>query len=162
MSTSFSFGDETFLRDAIQLAAEHSQRRDGGPFGAVVVREGTVLSQGWNQVASANDPTAHAEVMAIRAACRQLSDFRLSGCVLYASCEPCPMCLAAAYWARIDRLIYAATRDDAASIGFDDSRLYQELSEPPERRQIGVTQMLRAEAVAMMARWNAMPDKVRY
>jgi len=162
MSASPSTSDETFLRETIQLAAEHSQRRDGGPFGAIVVREGTILSRGWNQVTSANDPTAHAEVMAIRAACRELSDFRLPGCVLYASCEPCPMCLAAAYWARIDRLVYAATREDAAAIGFDDSRLYHELAQSPERRELRFTQLLRKEAVVMMERWNAMPDKVRY
>lgn len=162
MSTSFSAGDEMFLRETIQLAAEHSQRRDGGPFGAIVVREGTILSRGWNQVTSANDPTAHAEVIAIRAACRELSDYRLPGCVLYASCEPCPMCLGAAYWAHIDRLVYAATRDDAAAIGFDDSRFYDELAQPPQRRQLRFTQLLRTEAVAMMERWNAMPDKVRY
>lgn len=162
MSTSFSKNDETFLCEAIQLAAEHSQRRDGGPFGALVVRDGTILSRGWNQVTSVNDPTAHAEVMAIRAACQELSDFRLPGCVLYASCEPCPMCLAAAYWARLDRIVYAAAREDAAAIGFDDSRFYDELSQPPERRQVRFTQLLRAEAVTMMERWNAMPDKVRY
>ena len=162
MSNSFFPNDETFLREAIELAAEHSQRRDGGPFGAIVVREGAILSRGWNQVTSANDPTAHAEVIAIRAACRELSDFRLPGCVLYASCEPCPMCLAAAYWARIDRLVYAATREDAAAVGFDDSRFYDELARPPERRQLRFTQLLRTEAVAMMERWNAMADKVRY
>lgn len=162
MSDSSFAKDEMFLRAAIELAAQHSQRRDGGPFGAVVVREGTVLSRGWNEVTSANDPTAHAEVMAIRAACRELSDFRLAGCVLYASCEPCPMCLAAAYWARIDRLVYAATRDDAAAVGFDDSRLYVELAQSPEGRQLRFTQLLRAEAVAMMERWNTMADKVRY
>ena len=162
MNAHISAHDETFLREAIQLAAEHSQRRDGGPFGAIVVREGTILGRGWNQVTSANDPTAHAEVMAIRAACRELSDFRLSGCVLYASCEPCPMCLAASYWARIDRLVYAATREDAAAIGFDDSRFYDELSQPPERRRLHFRQLLRAEAVTIMERWNAMPDKLRY
>ena len=151
-----------FLREAIQLAAQHSQHRDGGPFGAIVVREGTILSRGWNQVTSANDPTAHAEVMAIRTACRELSSFRLSGCVLYASCEPCPMCLAAAYWAHIDFMVYAATRDDAAAIGFDDSHFYEELSRPPKRRELRFTQLLRPEAVAMMECWNAMPDKVRY
>jgi tRNA(Arg) A34 adenosine deaminase TadA len=113
-------------------------------------------------VTSQNDPTAHAEITAIRMACRELSDFRLRGCVLYASCEPCPMCLAAAYWARVDQIVYAAIRDDAAAIGFDDSRLYEELSLPPGRRQLQFKQMLRMEAVAMMERWNTMPDKVRY
>ena len=162
MSISSSSRDEMFLREAIQLAAEHSQRRDGGPFGAIVVRDGTILGRGWNQVTSANDPTAHAEVIAIRAACRELSDFRLPGCVLYASCEPCPMCLAAACWARLDRIVHAATRDDAAAIGFDDSLLYEEFSQPLERRQMRSTQLLRDEALLMMERWNAMPDKVRY
>ena|SRR5687767_4000219 len=162
MIPSDSARDEAFLREAIQIAAEHSRRRDGGPFGAVLVCDDNILSRGWNQVTSINDPTAHAEVMAIRAACRELSDFRLSGCVLYASCEPCPMCLAATYWARIDRLVYAATREDAAAIGFDDSRFYDELSRPLKRRQLRVTQLLRVESVAMMERWNALPDKVRY
>src|SRR4026207_2433414 len=99
-----SANDEAFPRRAIRLAAEHSQQRDGGPFGSVIVSDGTVLGRGWNQVTSTNDPTAHAEVMAIRAACRELRDFRLPGCVLYASCEPCPLCLAACYWARLDRI----------------------------------------------------------
>jgi len=154
--------DEIFLREAIRLADEHSQQRDGGPFGAVVVRDGIVIGRGWNQVTSTNDPTAHAEVIAIRAACRELRDFRLSGCVLYASCEPCPMCLAAAYWARVDRLVYAATRADAAAVGFDDARLYQELAKPVGARELTTSQLLRDEAVAVMQRWNMMPDKVRY
>ena len=154
--------DEKFLREAIRLAAEHSQHRAGGPFGAVVVRAGTLLGRGWNQVTSENDPTAHAEVNAIRMACREVRDFRLAGCVLYASCEPCPMCLAAAYWARIERIVYAATRADAAAVGFDDSRFYDEIARPPEARSVPFTQLLRPEAVAMMERWNALPDKVRY
>src|ERR1041385_7640037 len=131
MKKSTAARDEAFLREAIALAAEHSRRRDGGPFGARVVRDGTVLGRGWNQVTSENDPTAHAEVSAIRMACRELRDFRLTGCAHYASCEPCPMCLAAAYWARVERIVYAATRADAAAIGFDDSRLYDELALAP-------------------------------
>src|ERR1041385_5338357 len=109
MSTIPLHKDQPFLGEKIQLAAEHSQRRDGGPFGALIVRDGTILSRGWNQVPSQNDPTAHAEMNAIRMACRKLGDFRLNGCVLYASCEPCPMCFTAAYWARLERIIYAAT-----------------------------------------------------
>ena len=154
--------DETFLREAIRLAAEHSQQRDGGPFGAVVVREGAVIGRGWNQVTSVNDPTAHAEIIAIRTACAELRDFRLHGCVLYASCEPCPMCLAAAYWSRIDRLVFAATRGDAAAIGFDDAFLYDEMVRPIQLRRVRCDQLLRDEASAMMQSWNQMPDKQRY
>lgn len=157
-----SRADETFLREAIRLAAEHSTRRAGGPFGAVIVREGIVIGRGWNQVTSANDPTAHAEVVAIRNACHELNDFRLPGCVLYASCEPCPMCLAAAYWSRLDRLVYAATRQDAAAIGFDDSHLYDEVALRPEARALRSEQQLREEAAAMMQSWHRMPDTLRY
>ena len=157
-----SANDEAFLREAIRLAAEHSQQRDGGPFGSVIVSDGTILGRGWNQVSSTNDPTAHAEVMAIRAACRERRDFRLLGCVLYASCEPCPMCLAAGYWARVERIVYAAARQDAAAIGFDDAHLYEELARPVPLRQLSTIQMLRDEAMFVMQQWNKMPDKPRY
>lgn len=154
--------DEKFLRESIRLAAEHSQRNEGGPFGALVVRDGLILGQGWNQVTSANDPTAHAEVVAIRAACLQAGDFRLPGCVLYASCEPCPMCLAAGYWARVERIVYAATRQDAAAIGFDDAFQYGELARPVQERKLPMEQLLRDESVLVMQRWQAMPGKTVY
>jgi tRNA(Arg) A34 adenosine deaminase TadA len=154
--------DEGFLREAIRLAAEYSMSNVGGPCGAVVVRNGMVLGRGWNQVISTNDPTAHAEVIAIRTACRELRDFRLSGCVLYASCEPCPLCFAASCWARLDRIVFAATREDAATIGFDDARFYEELSRPASQRQIPMSQLLRNEAAVMMRRWNELPNKTRY
>ena len=154
--------DVRFLREAIQLASEHSLNGIGGPFGAIIVRDGMVLGRGWNQVTSANDPTAHAEVVAIRTACRELRDFRLTNCVLYATCEPCPLCLAACYWARLNRIVFAADRKDAAAVGFDDARFYEELSRPVRLRQIAMSQLLRDEAVTMMQRWNALPDKTRY
>ena len=154
--------EKGFLRQAVRLAAERSQRKAGGPFGALIVREGVVIGRGWNEVTSRNDPTAHAEVVAIRCACRKLGDFRLPGCVLYCSCEPCPMCLAAAYWARLDRIIYAAGRQDAAAIGFDDARLYRELEEDPASRSLPMVQALRKEAAAMMRAWSALPDRVLY
>jgi len=124
------------MREAIRLSLEKSQENCGGPFGAVVVREGEIIGRGWNQVTSKNDPTAHAEVMAIRAACKKLNTFQLDDCELYASCEPCPMCLSAIYWARIRRVFYANTRRDAARIKFDDDLIYREISRPMARRKI--------------------------
>src|SRR6185436_9946050 len=120
--------DIRFLREAIVLAKEHSYAGAGGPFGAVIVREGIILGRGWNQVISANDPTAHAEIIAIREACRGARAFHLHGAVLYTSCEPCPMCLMAACWAHVARIVFAADRNDAAAIGFDDARLYEQIS----------------------------------
>lgn len=134
----------------------------GGPFGAVVVRGDEVLAESYNQVTSGNDPTAHAEVVAIRAACRLLGDFSLSGCEIYSSCEPCPMCLGAIYWARLDGLYFAASRTDAASIGFDDEFLYTELGrEVPERRLL-TRQALREEAAQLMQGFKALPATRRY
>ena len=147
---------------AIRLAREKMRRGDGGPFGAVVVRRGKIIGRGWNRVTSANDPTAHAEVMAIRAACRKLKSFRLENCELYASCEPCPMCLAAAYWARIGKIFYAGTRRDAAEVGFDDDFLYREVARPVSRREIQMKQLSRAEAREVFAEWKGKPDKVCY
>jgi tRNA(Arg) A34 adenosine deaminase TadA len=154
--------DSDFLTAAIRLAGQHMEAGDGGPFGAVMVHEGQVMGEGWNQVTRSNDPTAHAEIVAIRAAAARLGRFSLQGCTLYTSCEPCPMCLAAAYWARIDRLVYAASRDDAAAIGFDDAVIYQELALPIASRSLPMQQMLRAEAVQVFAAWQRKPDKVPY
>lgn len=154
--------DTRFTRLAIDLADRHMQAGHGGPFGALIVCEGRVIAEGWNQVTSSNDPTAHAEVVAIRHAAAQLGRFELSGCVLYASCEPCPMCLAASYWARIDRMVFAAGRADAAAIGFDDAKLYREVLLPIEERSLPMRQMLRGEALAVFRAWEAKPDKVMY
>lgn len=154
--------DETLVRLSIRLAREHMHAGDGGPFGAVVARNGEVLGAGWNQVVSTLDPTAHAEIVAIRAASARLGKFSLEGCILYASCEPCPMCLMAAYWARVDRIVFAGTRDDAARAGFDDALLYREISLPAEQRKLPVQQMLASEAAAVFQEWDAKPDRVQY
>jgi tRNA(Arg) A34 adenosine deaminase TadA len=154
--------DARFLREAIQLSRTRMRQGRGGPFGAVVVRGAKIVARGYNAVTSTNDPTAHAEVVAIRRAGRTLGSFSLAGSVLYSSCEPCPMCLAAAYWARVDRLVYAATRDDAARAGFDDAFLYDEIPMAPEARSLRTDQLLRAEAVAVFDEWLTKPDRVPY
>ena len=150
------------MRAAIRLAREKMRRNDGGPFGAVVVRRGKIIGRGWNRVTSTNDPTAHAEIMAIREACRRLKTFRLDDCELYASCEPCPMCLAAIYWARIGKIFYANTRRDASAIGFDDDLIYREVARPVSRRKVPMKQLLRGEALEVFAEWERKPDKIRY
>jgi tRNA(Arg) A34 adenosine deaminase TadA len=134
----------------------------GGPFGAIVVKDGEIISEGFNQVTSTNDPTAHAEVVAIRRACEKLGTFQLSGCEIYTSCEPCPMCLAAIYWSRPRAVYYANTKDDAANIGFDDAYIYDELVKKHEARKIPMFPLLRAEALAAFAEWEKKPDKVLY
>ncbi|WP_300300628.1 nucleoside deaminase [Ferrovibrio sp.] len=151
-----------FMRRAIALSREHMNAGDGGPFGAVIVLDGEVVGEGWNRVTSSNDPTAHAEVTAIREACTKLGRFDLKGAVLYASCEPCPMCLAATYWARIDKVYYANEQADAAAINFDDAFLYRQLALPRERRTLQCEQILRDEALAVFREWDAKPDKVPY
>ena len=150
------------MREAIRLALDKMRQGAGGPFGAVIVKDGQVVGRGWNQVTSTNDPTAHAEVMAIREACRRLGTFRLDGCDLYASCEPCPMCLGAIYWARIGRLYFAATRADAAEAGFDDLLIYQEIARPLAERRLPAVQLLRDQALATFAEWKANPAKTAY
>jgi tRNA(Arg) A34 adenosine deaminase TadA len=153
--------DEELLRRAIELARE-SVRNGGGPFGALVARDGRIVAEGANAVTRSNDPTAHAEVVAIRRACAALGDFRLSGCTVYASCEPCPMCLGAILWSRAERLIFACGRADAAAAGFDDERIYRELARPVERRELATLQILRAEGLAAFDAWRAAPDRVEY
>lgn len=150
------------MHEAIRLSREKMLAGNGGPFGAVVVKNSKVIGRGWNRVTSTNDPTAHAEVTAIREACQTLGDFRLAGCELYTSCEPCPMCLAAIYWARIDRVFYAGTRADAADAGFDDDFLYREIPLPIEARKLAMTALLRTEAQKVFSEWKAKPDKVPY
>ena len=154
--------DSSYLRAGIQLARARMMAGHGGPFGAVVVCEGEIISEGWNQVTRTNDPTAHAEVVAIRAAAARLGRFSLKGCTLYTSCEPCPMCLAATYWARMDRLVYGATRADAAGIGFDDEALYQEMNLPIRERSLPMEQMLHSEAVEVFEAWRIKADKIAY
>ena len=151
------------MRRAIALARRGMNARDGGPFGAVVVsRGGAIVGEGWNRVAATADPTAHGEVVAIRSACRRLASFRLSGCELYTSGEPCPMCLAAIYWARIDRIFFGFTVRDAARIGFDDRFIYRELARPAGRRTIRTVQLLAAEARALTREYAANPRRVTY
>jgi guanine deaminase len=149
------------MRRAIALSNDMLER-GGGPFGAVIVKDGAILAEGANRVTVTHDPTAHAEVVAIRNACAKLGNHVLAGCEIYTTCEPCPMCLAAIYWARLDRVYYANTRTDAARIGFDDDFLYREIPLPLEARQIRMIRLLEDEARATFAAWESKPDKVRY
>jgi guanine deaminase len=151
-----------FLRRAIALATANVQEGRGGPFGAVVVHAGRIVGEGANTVTAVNDPTAHAEVNAIRAAARTLGKFSLAGCVLYTSCEPCPMCLSAAYWARMDAIYFGAGAEDAARAGFDDAILYGEMRKEADARRIPARQLLAAEAWASFAAWIASPNKIEY
>lgn len=157
-----SLPNPEFLRRAIALATENVVQGKGGPFGAVIVRDGKIVGEGANSVTSTNDPTAHGEVNAIRAACQALGTFTLAGCQLYTSCEPCPMCLAASYWARLDAIYYGSNAADAAQAGFDDAFLYGELRMDPEQRQLRSTQLLGDEAWAAFAAWLASPNKIGY
>ena len=134
----------------------------GGPFGAIIVRNGKVVGRGWNRVTATNDPTAHAELVAIRDACKKLKRFQLEDCELYTSCEPCPMCLGAVYWARLDRVFYANTRQDAAAIQFDDALIYNQIRLPIPRRKILMKPLLRSEALEVFKEWKNKADKVRY
>jgi tRNA(Arg) A34 adenosine deaminase TadA len=154
--------DEKFMREAIRLADDGMRGGRGGPFGCVVVRQGEIVGRGSNRVTSTNDPTAHAEVTAIRDACAKLQTFQLTDCELYTSCEPCPMCLSAIYWARIPTVFYGNTRQDAAAIGFDDDFIYQQVPLPPGQRAIAMTPMLHEEALATFKGWAAKTDKIRY
>jgi tRNA(Arg) A34 adenosine deaminase TadA len=150
------------MREAIRLADAGMQAGQGGPFGCVIVRQGEIVGRGNNRVTSTNDPTAHAEVTAIREACAGLRTFQLPDCALYTSCEPCPMCLAAIYWARIPEVYYGNTRQDAAAIGFDDDFIYQQVPLPPAQRAIRMVPHLREEALASFRGWASKTDKVKY
>lgn len=152
---------ERFLLEAIRLADE-SIASGGGPFGAVLIKDGEIIGRGTNLVTLNNDPTAHAEVQAIRDACRALGDFQLTGCELYVNCEPCPMCLAAAYWARVDTIYYAASATDAAEAGFDDVVIKNEILHPPSERRLPMKQALRESALPTFTRWREMEDKIEY
>ena len=155
-------GQLVFMSEAIRLSLEKMQGNHGGPFGAVVVCDGQIISRGFNCVTSLNDPTGHAEIVAIRNACRELATFQLSDCQLFTSCEPCPMCLGAIYWARLQAVFYACTRDDAADIGFDDKFIYDEILQPPAQRRIPMVQMLREEALTAFRGWDSKQDKTPY
>ena len=149
------------MREAIQLAVENV-RRDGGPFAALVVKDGVVIATGTNQVTLDNDPTAHAEIVAIREACRVLGDFQLTGCEVYASCEPCPMCLGAIYWARPSRVFFAATHQQAAAAGFDDSFIYQQIAAPHGERTIPMIHLVEESGTRPFEEWGSKLDRLRY
>jgi guanine deaminase len=151
-----------FMRRAIALALENVRSGRGGPFGAIVVKDGRIIATGANRVTSTNDPTAHAEIVAIREACRKLGDFQLTGCDLYTTCEPCPMCLGAIYWARPGRVFYAGVAADAADAGFDDAFIYEEMQKQRAARRIPMTELLRDEALKVFAEWKRKVDKVPY
>lgn len=151
-----------FMREAIALAKRGMEQNQGGPFGAVIVQSGKIIGRGHNQVTSRNDPTAHAEVVAIREACQYLGRFQLSDCEIYTSCEPCPMCLGAIYWARISRIIYACDREDAAAIDFDDQFIYDELQKALTDRHIPIEQVLRAESLLLFKEWANKTDRTLY
>ncbi|SER56062.1 nucleoside deaminase [Pedobacter rhizosphaerae] len=153
---------EDFMKMAIALSVNNVQENIGGPFGAVIVRDGKVIAQSANKVTTTNDPTAHAEVSAIRLACSALQTFDLSGCVIYTSCEPCPMCLGAIYWAKIETIYYANTKNDAEEIGFSDKFIYDELEKPMQKRTLPVIQMMRKEGLEAFKLWETSPMRIEY
>ncbi|WEK20097.1 MAG: nucleoside deaminase [Candidatus Pedobacter colombiensis] len=153
---------EKFMKMAIRLSEKNVMDSTGGPFGALVVKDGKVIARSANKVTSTNDPTAHAEVSAIRIACKRLKTFDLSGCVIYTSCEPCPMCLSAVYWARIDAIYYANTKQDAEHIGFSDKFIYDELEKPMNKRKLPIKQMMRDEALQAFKLWEKSTIKIEY
>ncbi len=161
MSVSKSSPEE-FMRATIALASQNVREQNGGPFAAMIVWNGEVIASGVNRVTSLNDPTAHAEIVAIRKACNQRQEFDLSGMEIYTSCEPCPMCLGAIYWARLERIYFAATRFDAAEVGFDDERIYREACLPLEIRTLPLTQVMRDEARAVLMEWVSNPERENY
>lgn len=154
--------EKKYMQRAIELAHRGMSNNEGGPFGCVIVRNNQIIAEGNNRVTSENDPTAHAEIVAIRKACEKLGNFQLTGCDVYTSCEPCPMCLGAIYWARPDRIFYAGTREDAAKAGFDDEFIYRELDLSAENRSIPMKQVCRKEATALFALWTEKEDKIDY
>jgi guanine deaminase len=154
--------NSAFMQEAIRISLEMMRANKGGPFGAVVVRDGQIVGRGWNQVTSTNDPTAHAEVTAIRDACKNLNTFKLDECNLYTSCEPCPMCLAAIYWARLKKVYFGNTRKDAAAIGFDDEFLYQQIALPITQRTLVLEQCCGEKAKHAFEEWKNKTDKIPY
>lgn len=157
------YGKElAFMRAAVELARTGVDNNEGGPFGAIIVKDGQIVGQGCNQVLSTKDPTAHAEIVAIRAAADRLGSFHLTNCVLYTTCEPCPMCLAASYWARVERILYALTRTDAAALGFSDAWVYDEISKPLDRRSLEMGNVGRDQALCLMDIWRQKTDRTQY
>jgi tRNA(Arg) A34 adenosine deaminase TadA len=154
--------DKKFMRRAITLAQNGIDRNVGGPFGAIVVKDGEIIGEGCNRVTSTNDPTAHAEVIAIRNACEKLRSFQLDDCTIYTSCEPCPMCLGAIYWARPAQVFFAATREDAANIGFDDQFIYNEIEKTIDERQLKIVNLMRKEGLTVFENWANKTDKTKY
>lgn len=154
--------DEYFMRRAIALAQNGMDSNTGGPFGAIVVKNNEIIGEGNNRVTSTNDPTAHAEIVAIREACQKLNSFQLEDCVIYTSCEPCPMCLGAIYWARPAKVFFACTREDAAQIGFDDQFIYEEIEKNFENRQMHLSNILRSEGLSVFNNWANKTDKTKY
>jgi guanine deaminase len=153
---------KTFMREAIKLSLDNMRAGNGGPFGAVIVKDGKIIARGFNKVTSTNDPTAHAEVVAIREACKALGSFQLDGCEIYTSCEPCPMCLGAIYWARPDKMYFANTKVDAANIGFDDQFIYEEIELDVDKRKLPTEQLLQEEAIEAFKEWQSKTDKIEY
>jgi tRNA(Arg) A34 adenosine deaminase TadA len=153
---------DSFMARAIELSLENIRSNQGGPFAALIVKDTEIISEGTNRVTSANDPTAHAEIVAIREACRKLRRFDLTGCEIYATCEPCPMCLGAIYWARLAKVYFANTAADAAKIGFDDSLIYDETRRPLAERRISMIPLMREVAIRVFRAWEAKPDKISY
>lgn len=154
--------ENQYMREAIRLSIQNVEMNAGGPFGAVVVKGGKIIARGTNQVTTNNDPTAHAEVEAIRAACRILGTFQLDGCDIYTSCEPCPMCLGAIYWARPDKVYFANTKADAAAIQFDDQFIYEELQKPISERKLFTKQLMRKQALEAFTKWKESTEKKEY
>ena len=153
---------DSFMQRAIELAENGMEKGYGGPFGAVVVKDGKIVGEGYNSVIHSNDPTAHAEILAIRNACKNLGTFELKDCTIYTSCEPCPMCLGAIYWARLKKVVYAAKKEDAAQISFDDDNFYGEMAKNMEDRQIDFEELMREKALPLFSKWNQKPDKTAY
>jgi guanine deaminase len=154
--------ENPFMARAIELSIENVHSGRGGPFGAVIVKDSVMIAEGANQVTLTHDPTAHAEMLAIREACAKLGVFELQGCEIYASCEPCPMCLGAIYWARLSRIYFASAAADASRIGFDDSLIYREIAQPLMQRSIPMVQIMREQALAAFRAWEAKPNKIVY
>lgn len=154
--------ENSFMRRAITLATNNVTSGNGGPFGAVITHDGVLIGEGSNQVTSSCDPTAHAEILAIRAACKKLNSYNLAGCIIYTSCEPCPMCLSAIYWSRIKTIYYGNTKSDAAVIGFDDQHIYREITLPVSQRSILMEQILSEEAIISFQNWSKSTDKIEY
>ncbi len=154
--------DKYYIREAIKQANKGISNKEGGPFGAIVVKNGEIVGRGNNKVTSTNDPTAHAEMVAIRDACKNLNSFQLDDCIIYSSCEPCPMCLGAIYWARPKKLVFASSKEDASEAGFDDSLIYKEIALPKEKRLIETQQILQDEGKFVFDKWIELEDKTEY